>query len=201
MAVAAVILAAGASERMGRPKALLPWTGGETLVEYQVAQLLAAGVEVVVVVVGDDADRIIPLVSRDGVEPIVNERWREGRAGSVRVGTAAVPRDTDTALIVNVDQPRPAAVYRALLDAHIAGAAQVTRPVHAGAHGHPIVLGRGALAEARNVVDATQGLRAVIDRHRATLLEVPFDDPVVLLDINTPEDYARAKVTFGQYTS
>ena len=201
MAVAAVLLAAGGSERMGQPKALLPWIGGETLVEYQVAQLLAAGVEVVAVVVGDDADRVIPLVARDGVEPIVNERWRDGRAGSVRVGTAAVPRDTDTALIVNVDQPRPAAVYRALLDAHLAGAAQVTRAVHAGAHGHPIVLSRAALAEARNVVDETQGLRAVIDRHRATLLEVPFDDPVVLLDINTLEDYERAKVTFGQYTS
>ena len=196
MTVAAILLAAGASERMGRPKALLPWVGGLTLVEYQVEQLLVAGVEAIEVVLGSDADEIIPLIAGDNVEPIVNRRWREGRAGSVRTGATAVPRGTDTALVVNVDQPRPANVYRRLIDAHRDRAAAISRPTHGDAHGHPIVLGEAALAEARNVTDEKMGLRAVVERHRHELLEVPFDDPVVLLDLNTPEEYERALAAF-----
>jgi molybdenum cofactor cytidylyltransferase len=110
----------------------------------------------------------------------------------MRVGAAAVPRGTGTALVVNVDQPRPAAVFRRLMDAHRERAAVITRPTYGDAHGHPIVLGEAALAEARNVTDEKMGLRAVVDRHRHELLEVPFDDPVVLLDLNTPEEYERA---------
>ena len=108
MITAAILLAADDVLIDGVPVALLPWRDDETLIEFQVAQLQAAGVDVVEVVLGYEAERIIPLVALDNVEPIVNDRWREGAAGSLRVGATAVPRETETAIIVRVDEPRSA---------------------------------------------------------------------------------------------
>jgi len=197
MLVAAIVLAAGTPGSAQPPAALLPWDGDDTLIEYQVAQLQAAGVDVIEVVLGDAAERVIALVAADDVEPIVNPRWSEGVAGSVRAGAAAVPRDTETAIVVNVEEPRPAEVYRRLLDEHHAHGAAITRPTFEGTPGTPTVLGRAALAEARNLIDDAPGLRAIIDRHAGDIRDVPFDSEVVLLRVRSAEDCAHARVVFG----
>jgi len=196
MITAAILLAAGPLDQALELPATLAWTGGDTLVEYQVAQLQAAGVDVIEVVLGADANRIIPLVARNDVEPIIDPRWREGIAASVRVGAAAVPRDTDTAIIVEVEQPRPADAYRRLLDEHRAHSAVITRPAFEGMPGTPIVVNRGVLAEARNLHDAL-GLEALAVRHAHEIHDVPFDNDLVLLEIRSVEDYERARHMFG----
>lgn len=197
MITAAILLAAGPRDAAHEPAALLRWDGGDTLVEFQVAQLQAAGVDVIEVVLGADAERIIPLVARNNVEPIIDPRWGEGIASAIRAGAAAVPRDTATAIIVEVEQPRPAGVYRRLLDEHLAHGAAVTRPTFEGTPGSPIVLGRAALAEARNLTDDVRGLGAIIDRHTGDIYEVPFDGDIVLLEVRSVEDYERARAVFG----
>jgi CTP:molybdopterin cytidylyltransferase MocA len=202
---AAIILAGGESRRMGTPKPLLAW-GGEvgthsTLVEYQIGELSRAGVERIAVILGYRADEVRPLVHAAGAQAIVNELYAEGRASSVRVGAAALPESTEAVVILNVDQPRPAEVTRRLLAEHRGRRALITVPVRDGRRGHPVVLDGSLLPEIREVSESTQGLRAVIDRHARLVHEVPFDSPVVLLDLNEPGEYKRARNTyFGAVT-
>jgi molybdenum cofactor cytidylyltransferase len=195
----ALLLAAGESTRMGRPKALLPWAG-TTLIEYQVRELLAARCEVVVVL-GHAAEEIRPHVP-DEARVVVNEAYREGRASSLRAGAAALPDDADTIVVLSVDQPRPREVIKSLIAAHPAGDAYktgpvITRPVFEGQHGHPLVLSGALLPELRAASEGAEGLRGVVSAHRDAVREVAVDSPVVLLDLNTEADYQRALAEFG----
>ncbi len=186
-AVAAILLAAGESQRMGSPKPLLAWQGA-TLIEYQIAQLREAGVADVIAVLGHRAQDVLPLVTAAGARGIVNENYREGRASSLRTGADAA-EGAQTVVILSVDQPRPAAVTRRLLATHASG---ITVPSHDGRRGHPVILDGALLPELREVDEETQGLRAVLTRHATDVREIPFDSAEVLLDLNTPEDYERA---------
>ncbi len=195
--IAAVLIASSEDALDGTPIPLLPWPGGDTLIEYEIAQLQAAGVEVIEVVLGREADRIIRLVARDDVEPIIDPGWRPGSASSLRVGTSAVPRDTTTALIASVDEPRPAAVYRALLEQHEARNATITLPTFEGTPGAPIVVARAALGEIRNLHADAGGLGSVLRRHAREVVKVAYESDVVLLRIDTPAAYARAREILG----
>ena len=192
---AAILLAAGESSRMGRPKPLLDW-GDETLVEYQVRQLRDADCDPVIVVLGAHEDAIRPLVEGAGVEAVVNELYAAGRATSVRVGAGALGEGLDRALFLNVDQPRPAAIHRAVLDAMEAADTPIAVAVHDGRRGHPVVFNSALFPELREVREVTEGMRAVMQRHETDVLDVPFDTAVVLLDLNRPEDYDAAKVSY-----
>lgn len=203
MSIYAILMAGGESSRMGAPKPLLEWspapglrTGGRTLIEYQLEQLRLAGVGRIVVVLGHRADDVHPFVHRAGALAVINELYTEGRASSVRVGAAALGEDTDAVLLLNVDQPRPHAVMARLLEAHRRDKNLITVPVFDGKRGHPIVVAGSLLPELREVREATQGLRAVIQRHESQVAEVQFDTPVVLLDINLPEEYAQARAQY-----
>ena len=147
--IAAIVLADAELEVDGEPVALRPWEGDGTLIEWQVGQLQAAGVEVV----GPHAERIIPLVSGNDLEPIVNDRWATGEAASLRVGATATPRNTTTAVIVWVSRPRGPDVIRAVLDEHLAAGAKVTRPFVGDIPGSPICIDAGVLARMRNLPD------------------------------------------------
>jgi CTP:molybdopterin cytidylyltransferase MocA len=191
MPLAAIVLADVMIPSVEEPLALLPWTNDQTLVEYCVAQIVEAGVRDVEVVLGPAADRIIPLVARDNIEPIVNSRWREGRDGSLRAGAAAVPRGTTVALLCDVAQPRASTLIRALIEAHEAHPADVTRPAHNGAQGWPIIFGEAALAALRNVTHP-DGLDALMRRFAATtgLVACGAD---ARLSIRSREHYTAAR--------
>lgn len=193
---AAILLAAGESRRMGRPKALLPWHG-RPLIAYQIQQLAAAGVERIVVVLGHEADAVRPEARGPGVSAVVNEGYREGRASSLRVGAAALPEGAGPVLVLNVDQPRPAAVFRTLIEAQQRTGVRIVRPVHRGRRGHPPVLAGDLLPELCAVTEETQGLRAVMAAHGGEIRDVELDDPIVCLDLNTPEEYREALARYG----
>ena len=189
--VVGMLLAAGESTRMGQLKALLPWGRG-TLLEYALDQLGAA-VDETVVVLGHRAQDLAPLAPRH----VVNERYREGRSTSIEVGMAAVPPSADAVLITSVDQPRPAAVLRELIAAHRRSGALISRPVVGEEHGHPTVFDRALFDELRKVSEETQGMKSVLRRHEAAIQNVSFDDRVVLLNLNHPEDYERAVAEYA----
>jgi molybdenum cofactor cytidylyltransferase len=192
--VVGLLLAAGESTRMGQSKPLLPWNGA-TLIEYQVRQLLAGGCDAVVAVLGHRAAEVRPYAVRVGARVTVNAAYREGRAGSIRAGAQALPPETGDVVILNVDQPRPAAVTHALIDAHIRAGNLITVPVYAGKRGHPAVLAGRLIPELLQVDEATEGLRAVMQRHAGDRVELALDDPAVLLDLNFPADYEAARAT------
>jgi molybdenum cofactor cytidylyltransferase len=177
---------------MGSPKPLLDW-GGETLIEYQVRQLAEAETEPLVVVLGHEADRIAPLIN---AQVVVNERYADGRASSVRVGAEALPDDVASVVVLSVDEPRPSYVLRRLIDEHAAQGALITLPTHDGVRGHPPVFDGSLLRELRCVDEETEGMRAIVSRHEAEVFEVEFDSLVVLTGMNTPAEYEHAKRYF-----
>jgi molybdenum cofactor cytidylyltransferase len=189
----AILLAAGASRRMGRPKPLLPWHG-RTLIAYQIGELLAAGVQEVIAVLGAGADAIRPVAEAAGARVALNLDYRAGRAGSIQVGAAAVRGEPAAILLLNVDQPRDRRVSATLLTAHLRAGNLITVPSYLGRRGHPVVLAGRLLPELRGVHEATEGLRAMMRLHAAERAELEIDDPAVLLDLNLPSDYESARL-------
>jgi molybdenum cofactor cytidylyltransferase len=192
---AAILLAGGESSRMGRPKPLLVW-GNETLIEYQVRQLREAGCEPVIVVLGAHEEAVRPLVHNTGARAVINELYAEGRASSVRVGAGALGETVEAALVLNVDQPRPSAVHERLIAERAGNPDSIVTPVHQGKRGHPVLFPAVVFPQLREVREATEGMRAVMEHHSADIIEVDFDSAVVLLDMNRPEDYETAKATY-----
>ena len=194
--VSAVLTAAGESTRMGRPKPLLPWQG-MPLIEYQVANLVEAGVCEVVVVLGHEHELVAPHISGDGVHHVVNAEYREGKASSVRAGLRAVDIAATDILLLAVDQPRPPEIISQVIDFHTGGDALITSPRYLGRGGHPLIFSARLRAELEAISEATEGVREVFRAHAAEVNEVDIDDPVIRLDINDPEAYKEALRLFG----
>lgn len=193
--ISSIVLAAGLSTRMGEPKALLDW-GGKPLVCYQVEQLRAAGVDEVIVVLGHRGDDIQRQMRGLACRVMLNPRYYQGRAGSLRIGAKAVNRDADAIVIMNVDQPRPASFIRQLIEAHRPGSL-ATQPFQGGHHGHPIIVSGSLRGELMAATDETDGLAGVLRGHAGELAEWNCDDDLCHLDVNTPADYGEARRRFG----
>jgi molybdenum cofactor cytidylyltransferase len=192
--VAAVILAAGESSRLGAFKPLLPWPAeesAETLVTYQVRQLREAGLGPVVVVTGNRADEVAAAAVEAGAVTALNAHYQSGKASSVRVGVTAAPEGVPL-LIVGVDQPRPAWLFRQVADVAPAGHDLVI-PTYRGRRGHPPLFAAHLRAELLAVREETFGLRDVVQRHAAAATYVEIASPLVLVNLNTPEDLAAAR--------
>jgi len=192
--ISSIILAAGASTRMGTPKALLDW-GGEPLLCYEIRQLQQAGVDEVIVVLGHRSDEIRRTLAKVDCRVMNNPHFHAGRVRSLHIGAKAVNRDADAILVQNVDQPRPAAFLRALIQAHHDGAA-ATRPVVSGRHGHPVVVAGGLRSELMAATDEAEGIRGVLRAHAGAIVDVPCDD-LCEVDLNTPDDYRMALKRFA----
>ena len=182
---------------MGRPKPLLPWRGA-TLVERQVESLLEGGVSNVVVVLGHCADEVVPHVQKTDARYVINDRYREGRTSSIKAGLDAVPPDTDHVLMIGVDQPRTPQIVSRVVDAHVAAGALLTSPRYRGRGGHPLMFSVHLLPELKLISEDNHGLREVFERHRSEITEVHFDDPMVRLDLNTPEAFHTAYERYGR---
>ena len=177
---------------MGRQKALLPW-GGTTLIQHQVLALLEAGASQVVAVLGYRAETLRSLVEEvPGVRTVLNLRYRTGKSSSVRAGLRHVEPQAEGILVLAVDQPRSANVMRRIVAAHRELGSLITHPAYGGKGGHPIIFSRALLPELMRIRESRQGLREVVERHRAEVSPIEVDDPEVLLDLNVPEDYQRA---------
>jgi molybdenum cofactor cytidylyltransferase len=189
----AILLAAGESRRMGQLKALLPWQG-TSLLAHQVEALREAGVDRVVVVLGHRAEELEPVVIGElEVVCVVNPDYLKGKTTSIKTGVKSLRQGySDTLLLLNVDQPRAADTIRKLLYQHHISSALITIPTYQGKGGHPIVLDASLIDELLSIQEETLGLKAVTQRHQDRVQRVEMDDPEVLWDLNTPEQYREA---------
>ena len=194
--VSAILTAAGESSRMGRPKALLPWQG-LTLVEYQAASLLEGGASEVIVVLGHEHDTIAPHVKGDGVRYVVNPQYAIGKTTSIKAGLRELGQEATDIMLLAVDQPRPPAMVARVVDSHLGAGALVTSPRYRGRGGHPLVFSAALRGELAAITEEGQGVRAVFRAHGGDVNEVHVDDPVIRLDLNTPEDYHLAIARYG----
>ncbi len=200
--VPGIVLAAGQSSRMGRPKALLP-LGRETFLSRVVGALRQGGVEDVVVVTGGDRDAVAAAVRAwpDPPRLVHNSRYEEGQLSSLIAALQVVDRPGVRAVLVTlVDVPLVSSeTVRRVLDAYRRTHAPVVRPVRGTRHGHPVVFDR-AIFEALRHADPAQGAQAVVHAHANDIVDVPIDDEGPFLDVDTPEDYERLTARFGSGT-
>lgn len=205
MKTTALLLAAGDSDRMGTPKALLPW-GGRPLLGHQLAALQKSRVEECIVVLGREAERLRGLVRpllRPGwkTRPVVNPRPDDGKSASIRAGLAALSRPPDAILIAAVDQPLEPRLVDALIDfaAREWSAPRdgwplrrIVIPTFDGRRGHPPLFHGSLLPELLGVSEATEGLRRVVRRIPERVLEMPWERSEILLNLNTPAEYEES---------
>ncbi len=194
MTIAALLLAAGESTRMGSPKQLLDWDG-TPLIAWQATQLRDAGAENVIVVLGHRAAEIRASVP-DFATIVVNDGYKQGRATSLKRGAESLGNDTEAVLILSVDQPRPSWLARRLIEQWRETRAPVVSPRFEKGFGHPILLDGALVPELREVDEATLGLRAVIDRHVGRAVAVTVTNSHVDVDLNTPADYEAAIASY-----
>ena len=201
MTVAAILLAAGASSRMGSPKPLLPWAG-TTLIEWELTELRAAGVDEVVVVLGARAEAVRRVLLTDPATLVFNARWAQGRATSLAAGARALlALAPDLVVIENVDQPAPASLVARLIEAAHSAGADAVQPVYLDADGaehggHPVVLRGAVLPALALATEAAEGLRGVLARRAVHRVRIE-GEPATAWDLDTPEAYEAARRAFG----
>jgi molybdenum cofactor cytidylyltransferase len=187
----AIILAAGESKRMGRPKMLLPWKG-TTILETVVHTALASSVDRVLVVLGPEQEQISQLLSPFPVETVHNPDFRMGMLSSVKVGFAALPGEARAGIVLLGDQPFVSAgVIDRLCAASAGSPGSIMLPVYEGRRGHPVLIPAAFRDEIPLLSDAV-GLRELIHRHEEKILEIEVEEEDVLLDIDDPEAYYAA---------
>lgn len=194
--IGALVLAAGASSRMGQPKAALPLgVRGETVLSRGVASLLTAGVPRVVVVSGAHPEAVrLALRMRDPrVRVAENPAWREGQLSSLLCGLAALDQpELEAVLMTLVDVPLVAPdTIRQLMRTWRRTGAPIVRPARGEEHGHPVLFDRRVFAELR-AADPTKGAKPVVHAHAHELVNMPATDDGAFLDLDTPADYERA---------
>ena len=188
--VAALVLAAGASSRMGRPKQLLDWEG-RPLVRAAAEVALAARLDPLRVGGGGAQTAVADALAGLSLRIISNPEYAAGQSTSLRAGIAALGQDADAVVVLLGDQPFvTAAIVQQLVAEWHASAAMIVAPTYAGQRGNPVLFARAVFPELL-AVQGDQGARAVLAADRARLRLVAFDDPRPLADIDTPEDYER----------
>jgi CTP:molybdopterin cytidylyltransferase MocA len=189
--IPAVILAAGRSERMRRSKALLPiGESGDTFIARLISTFRSAESDDVIVVLRPDDVLLRTAVEYDAARIVENPDADRGQLSSVIAGLDAVDRPgVNAILVMPVDIPLVRVeTIRAVKAAFLASAAPVARAVHEGRHGHPVIFARRVFDELR-CADPHTGARAVVHAHAHDLLNVEVDDPGILRDVDTPDDY------------
>jgi molybdenum cofactor cytidylyltransferase len=184
-----IVLAAGASTRMGTPKALLE-VSGTTFLERAVHLLRDAGCRYVVAVVNDN-DWIERLADVSGAAVVINDAENTEQIESLRLGIANLPEDSDGVMVLPVDFPgvKPETV-KLLVAEFMRTDAPILNPAYNGANGHPVIFASRILPELL-APDLPAGARSVIDAHAGEAAIVDVDDPGVLIDIDTRSDYQQ----------
>lgn len=187
MTPVAVVLAAGASRRMGRPKALLP-LHGSTFVGRIVSTLRQAGLASVIVVTRAELAEAVDLEVGSRACVAVNPTPDEGMQSSIQTGLQDV--GTRPVLLALVDQPHVTArTVRLLLEAHQAAPDRIIVPrSKQNRRGHPVIFPADLVSELREA--HAEGAREVVWRHVDRVLEVPIVDPAAFSNVNTPQDFA-----------
>lgn len=190
--VGAVVLAAGASTRMGRAKQTLRYRG-ESLLRRAALAALGAGCRPVLVVTGANAELSRRELEGLDVREVFNPLWETGMASSIRAGvealTSSTDPDADAAVLLLCDQPHVAAdVISRLVEARRATGSPLVASAYGGGFGAPALFGRALFAELTRLEGAA-GAKQVIQRHAAAAHFLPF--PSGEVDVDTPDDYSR----------
>ena len=196
--IPAIVLAAGKSSRMGRPKALLPiGSSGDTFLTHILHVLRSSGIARAVVVIGGDAGIVRTTLPPDDefLRVVENENYEQGQLSSLLTGLSSVEErsdDVEAVIVTLVDLPLiTSATVRAVLEAYRrAPGAPIVRPRRGNRYGHPAIFARRLFAELRTA-DPSTGAKPIVHAHAAEEVSVDVADDGAFTDIDTPEDYER----------
>jgi molybdenum cofactor cytidylyltransferase len=189
--ISAIVLAAGKSERMGRPKALLEFHG-RTFLENILDAISRSSIEHTSIVVGHHRHEIEKNVQASSM--IFNPDYEQGMVTSLQTGIRALPAESIGAFLFLVDHP---VVETATIEAMIPSAARdrIIQPTFQARRGHPVFLGADVLKEILRL-PSTQGADVVVRRDPGRIIEIPVNAPGILIDVDTPEEYEELRQTF-----
>jgi molybdenum cofactor cytidylyltransferase len=186
--IAAIVLTAGKSERMGTPKALLS-IYGRTFLENILDAISRSTIGQTLVVTGHHHEEIVRRVPLPHV--VFNPDYEQGMITSFQKGIRALPPTAEGALLFLVDHPLVAPTTINSLIAHFAPT-RIVLPVFEGRRGHPVLFARDVLQEILDLT-ASQGANIVVRKDPTRILEVPVGERGILVDVDTPEDFERLR--------
>jgi molybdenum cofactor cytidylyltransferase len=185
--VAAVVLAAGMSRRMGTAKQLLR-IGDDTILERTLKNVRASNASEVILVLGHAADEVQKTIATEGLKVVINADYQQGMGTSLRSGLAALSTGATAALIVLADQPFVTSeTLNRLIECHQKRKPQIILPMYQGFRGNPVLLDRSVFAEVQ-ALKGDVGCRGIFGDHTEDILKLPVDDPGILLDIDSQDD-------------
>lgn len=189
--IVAVILSAGESSRMGKPKALLP-LGSDTFVEKIVDAFKKTEVEKILLVLGRHVEEIRPKIAQLPVQIVVNADYKRGQLSSLQTAIRALEGEDVEAILVHlVDHPfvNPGLVDQ-MIQSFRASSPLIVVPRYQGRRGHPVLFSRELFPE---LLEASLevGAKEVVHAHHAETLEIDTMDEGITIDIDTPEEYRR----------
>ena len=185
--LAAIILSAGASSRMGRPKALIPYREG-TFLQHLLDVTRHPKIGVTRVVLGAGAEEIRTAAKLDPSVVVINHEWEKGQLSSICAGVRSLADiETDGIVLCPVDHPLvSAALVGELIEQFYKSGKSIVLPIHNGRRGHPVIFSSALYGELL-AAPAEKGARAVVWAHTADILEIPTDEEGILLNINKPD--------------
>jgi molybdenum cofactor cytidylyltransferase len=193
--LAALVLAAGLSTRMGQPKLLLEW-GGKTVLQTVLNSLHAAGIEEIYTVIGANRELIEQNIRAltFPVKTVFNPDYSNGEmSDSIKVGVRSLPQDINAILIVLGDQPQiEVEVIKNILDTYQSIGAKIIVPSYSYRRGHPWLIERCCWKDLENLNPAYT-LREFLKEHHNEIHYLEVNTPSVLQDMDTPQDYQKLK--------
>ena len=187
--VSAIVLAAGSSNRMGTPKALLK-IGEKSFLRHIVEVLYSSRVLDVVIVLGSGAEQIQQTLTWFNGKIVINENWKRGQLSSIIKGLDALEqKDLHGIMICPVDRPLiTQSLVVDLLQAFWKSKKKIIIPNYDGQRGHPVIFSTDLLGELKRAPHNV-GARAIVRAHPEEIFEVRTDERGVIINIDTPEDY------------
>lgn len=186
--ISAIILAAGMSTRMGRPKQLLK-VGNSTLIRIVTENVLLSNIDELVVVTGYQQKKVTEAIDDLPVRVVFNQGYKDGQGTSLSLGIRTISSCANAFMIFMVDQPMiSASLINMIIGEFQNRDCAVLRPVYNGTPGHPVIFNKSLDEELKNL-DGDEGARQVLKRlaDRVEYIEAP--DEAVIFDIDTPKDF------------
>lgn len=190
--ITGLVLAAGESKRMGRPKMLLPFRS-KTVIESVLDESLKSNLDKVLMVLGGDSEVIRKQIQSIPAETCFNPEYKKGMLSSIQAGLRNLPPGTDAVCLILGDQPQiQAAVIDQLIEVFDKSKPKIMIPVYNKRRGHPVIFSAEYIDEIFTL-DPDIGLRQLMQRHPDDILEVKIRAAEILEDLDTPEDYERLR--------